>query len=294
MSRDLGASLVRGQNEFELTDPQSAYTCGHKSDRTQFQTCISTVGSGDTAKFATCEGTTLGSMMFLAMPAVTTTTAFISSVVSGTLTLLTVDVATTGSAFIAYHPLIDLRVRPLDLPQYEDSNATNATAENSSAATAAAENDGLPLEAKIAIGVIVPLLVLAMLAFAMFVLRKRHQQRVSDASSKFPHPHAHAHPQPWSASYSAYPERAYAAGGAYAGQYGQFPRNGNFGSSPLSADSELCGSPVYELHGDVKAQEMGHDQKVRSVASTGRGYRDVNSGVGSGLGWTTTIKRAFL
>ena len=125
----------------------------------------------------TCSGTASNGLRALTLPTTATTTV---TAPNGT------NVYTTAyTSFDAYAPLIDVRWRSADSEQADSTTSSGGPNDTSSAASATAPpvsvttsgSDSLSTGAKVAIGVVIPLAVLALLVVSfIFWRRKRHSR----------------------------------------------------------------------------------------------------------------------
>ncbi|OCK98065.1 uncharacterized protein K441DRAFT_703601 [Cenococcum geophilum 1.58] len=147
----------------------TGYSCSN-NPQYSWQTCVS-IATSATYSAVTCESGTSGGFAFWTIPFTTVSAVTISEV-------------------SLYAPMIQINWKASDRPvktvtvgsTSASTSATSAAASTSAAATAGGSSSGLTTGAKIAIGVVVPLVFLIGLGLALLMLRKMRRNRTVSGS----------------------------------------------------------------------------------------------------------------
>ena len=140
--------------DFGLTKAYSGFTC---SVNNQAQTCQSGAGTFASFPVVTCQSGSSNGLTDLAIP----TTISVSE---STYAITTYEI---------YAPMIEIRWQSSDLPANNTSASTMPTSSKISTATAA---PGLSTGGEVAIGVVIPLVVLTAIALGIFIWRRRRSR----------------------------------------------------------------------------------------------------------------------
>ena len=171
-----------------MTKSISGYTCtngGH-------QTCELQATAPDTWPVVTCESGTSGGYTINSLPITATETYTTSSD-----TLTATDTATvTIETYFLYAPMVQINWKSSDLVASTSSKTPSKTSntavqvsQTSSPSPTPAPSSGLSTGAKVAIGVVIPLVVIAALIAAFFFFRRRRRTTPQDETVPRPHPH---------------------------------------------------------------------------------------------------------